>query len=309
MTITSITKYILTFVSFAVIFIFQPACTTKKVEVEEATQVSNKSKQKLPSSDPITRAEEFIIDDQSAKPIYKKITEIEKKDGLKIDKDKLHTARGSASCKKDGIIVSCYYRVRSGKLEPLGSRIKFEKEITKKIWRYFLDVRPELKNESIITGDLICDYLGKKTPPYNIEKLTCKIIYPRLSNEAILVKDTAENIATLLRGNTPFKKSQDTVYGSILCQWIKGSNRSPCVIRPIIKGILQEKFIEVPGRDSGVIGPLLLRTVKDNLVHQKDITPKASDLPSEIMGSIMCNINSKYFLTLGKREAVCRISI
>jgi hypothetical protein len=293
--------------SILVLF-FLASCTTQKASPEQG---AGKADPLQDSGGTIEAAdtEVFEFAPPDVKKIYETMLSAEKQSGETNSPDQVHSTTGVVTCNKDGSVTACYFRTEVKKADFLSLREKIERPTSELIWGFYLRVRPELKTESLIAGDLFCDFLGKNSPPFGVESVGCKIRHPRLINETMFSAALAENIAIILAEETPLQTGIVTVSGSILCQWIKGTERSPCVVRPIVNGILREKFIEVPAVLSAQIGPRLMQTLKYDISYRNDIKLEKVVLPHEIMGSVLCSVDSSKYKDLGRRNVACRIAI
>ena len=283
------------------------SCTIKRQPVTEVTKSDDPLKE-VPILQDDAKSSQYILPSQSASQIYQTMLDEEKKSGKKIEKDVIHTTRGTLNCEVKENLQTCLYWIRVDNKEFLKGPHKITKPLTTKLITFFQKTNSSILKESVAKGDLICDFIGKKSPPFGMEKLECKVLNARASNEAIIENRTAENLVNILRGEIPFTAKTTSVHGSMLCQWMKGSNRTPCVVRPIVDGALKDKFLEVSAKNSASIANLLLEAIKDEYIYTNKTNHKFKT-PKEIIGSIVCSVNSEQFDVLGKRDVVCRVSI
>jgi hypothetical protein len=269
---------------------------------------SAESSKSLPSNTPgATESKHtYKLSRDQSQAIYLAMLKVELASGIKVAKDKLHSSKGIIQCHRDGIIESCFFRVRVMGDE-LSSTQPLSKELAKKVWEYIRDSRADLVKEKVALTNLVCDYIGKKSPPFNQEMTKCQLEFPRSMAEAIFVDRTAEELAEALRGELAFTNTKVTLNGTIACQWISQSSRTPCVARRIEKGVLKENIIELPQNISNPIARQLKQTVGD---HQKLKNPsKNFASPKEINGSLSCVVDSLNFKSTNTRRYVCRVKI
>lgn len=256
-----------------------------------------------------THKQSFQFSASESAAIYESMTSAEKAVGEVISPNRMHSTAGIVTCHREGSIPACFFRTKMKNANGLSLRERIDRQTADKIWEFYLRIRADLSHEVLLAGDLVCDYVRKEGSPLDAEAITCKIAYPRLANEAIFIDATAENLALILAEERQLVDGISTVRGAILCQWIRGTERTPCVVRPMAMGILREKFIEVPSQYSAQIGPRLMATLRYDVSYRKDIKLEKVELPGEILGSITCLVDGTQRKESGRRKVICKVAI
>lgn len=237
--------------------------------------------------------------------LYLMMLQVELNAGAKVPKDRLHSVSGLASCSKANALETCELRVRLGDRD-LSATQPLDRDLAEKLWEFTRQVRPELADEALIHADLICDYIGKESPPYTIEDADCRATFPRTVNEAVFADALAEELSDLLRGDASFGEGLATLSGTVACQAVEGSPRRLCVVRAIQQGILSEKVREVSARNSGNVAGRLFQTAVD-LVKVEN--KPAASTPREVVGSLTCVVDSSRYAAEGRRLHKCRAAL
>jgi len=282
-------------------------CVSCQTTDKNKTSTSKSMAAKRPIS---AVAAEFTVPLQMAQEtsdqIYLKMLAIELSAGIKVKKDYLHSSKGTMQCHRDGIIESCFFRVRVIGDE-LSSTQPVSRELSDKIWSYIRDLRGDLREEKVVLTDLVCDSIGKKSPPYDQESVACKMQYPRATNEAIFVDTTAEELAESLRGGAHITNAKVVLNGVIACQWDESNSQTPCVAKFMEEGELSEKALELPLKTSQPLAKRMVQTLQDYYAMKKG--HRTFVIPSEITGSVECTIDSLGFETSNSRRYSCRVRI
>lgn len=286
------------------------ACTTKKEEKESTPQLEI-SNTEMPVTDTTDKAisAKFVIPKTEAEELYGLMKKIKKElqPMAKENETNLRSETGIISCKYDKNFNNCFFHMRLEEDKKLNGPYSLPKAILKEL-TIFLQKNIDMKSADVIKSDVVCDYIGKNSPPYGAEKLDCIIKNPRSLNEAYFEDKIAENLVDLLSNNSISPETNSIAQGSILCQKVRGTTRTPCVVRPIKQGVLLDKFFEVPAKYSKILSKQLYETLLDSYNYSNP-SGKAFEEPSEIIGNITCNINSKDFQTFGRRQIICKINI
>lgn len=237
--------------------------------------------------------------------LYLMMLQVELNTGVKVAKDRLHSVAGLASCSKANALETCEVRVRLGERD-LSATQPLDRDLAEKLWAFARQVRPELADESLVFADLICDYIGKESPPYTIEDVDCRATFPRTVNEAVFADTPAEELSDLLRGDSSFGDGLLTLNGTIACQAVENSPRRLCVVRAIQQGVLSEKVREVSDKNSGNVASRLFQTLQDLVkLESKPVTTK----PREVVGSLTCVVDSSRYAAEERRLHKCRAAL
>jgi len=245
--------------------------------------------------------------------LYLKMLTVELDAGVKVPREQLHTSRAIIECRQQSAVANCMYRVRlagdaTSAAQPLPA------SLTARALDYAHSNRPELADETVLVSDLICDYIGKKSPPYNVEDVHCFTQYPRAVNEAIFDGKAAEDLAESMRGETAYGKQVVTLNGALICQWVASSGRTLCATRSNIAGVLQDKVIELNAGTAATLAHSLRQTLLDREQSQNTLTASENKknsvpMPTEIVSSLTCVVDNTQIETSGNRTYSCRARI
>ncbi len=275
------------------------ACRTTP-EAEETAEVKG---------DSAALAVNLQLNKDEEQQVYLKMLSVELGAGITVPKDQLHSASGLVECHKDGSLENCFLRVRV-MADDLSQTQPLAAELSAKVWKFIRANRPELGTEKLVLNDVGCDYIGKKSPPYNVEDVTCVVSLPRSLGEAVFTDPVAEELADALRGESPFGAQAVTLNGSLSCQQVAGSGRTPCTVRANVGGVLAERVTEVNAKIAPYVARRLKNAAMDSLKLSDDpdgkqiVTP-----PSNVTGSLSCLIDNSKFDADGQRSHVCRTKI
>jgi len=233
--------------------------------------------------------------------LYIKMLGVELGSGVKVPKDQLHTIHGVYQCTQDASLTNCSYRVRlSGELSP---HQPFDRTWTDKLFAFSKAARPDLVNERLLMGDLVCDYVGKKSPPYEMEDVKCSVRYPRKITETIFTDKYAEEMSELLRGSVTFGKEVVKLSGALNCRYVEGSKRAVCVVRAVNGGVLQETLKEIAAVNATYVANKLRTGYAD--YRSLSGASEKDAMPREMTASLLCSIDSVKVESDGSRHHVC----
>jgi hypothetical protein len=236
--------------------------------------------------------------------LYLKMLSVELNAGVKVPKDQLHSSKGLAECHRDPALPTCQLRVRTAE-DQLSATQPLPPEVNAKIWTFIQSARPDLK-DPVMLADVICDYVGKQSPPYTVEDVHCSVRLVRATDEAVFGDKLAATLGDALRGSASYGTGLVTLSGSLSCQWLAGTPRTPCVTRAITGGVLGEKLTELDAGDASEAARLLKQTLIDHA--QLSGTP-ATASPKEIASALVCLVDNTKIESEGKRAYVCRAKI
>ncbi len=282
---------------FAIFAAFPAACKT--TPTEESSDV------KTTEGGPATSLD---LDKDDEQNVYLKMLSVELGAGVSVPKDQLHTNSGLVECRKDGVLESCMLRVRIHG-DDLSSTQSITPGLTEKIWKFVRQARPDLPDEKLMISDLTCDYIGKKSPPFQVEDVKCSVTLPRAIDEAVFADLQAEELAEGLRGAASFGGKTKNLDGSISCEWITGSNRPTCVVRAIVGGVLTEKVTEVSAPNSATIAKRLRRAAMDAARLSQNPKIAAGVEPRIVAAALTCAVDDTKFEGDGKRTYMCKSKI
>ncbi len=249
--------------------------------------------------------------------LYLLMISVELNAGEKVPKDQLHGTRGVSHCRRDTEPQTCQVLVRlpSG---ALGPPQPLSGDLVDKLEGFVGKARPELAKEKAYLLDLTCDYLGKKSPPYDVEDVSCKATLPRMTREAVFEEPVAEELADGLRGEVPFGDKMVTLVGSIACRFAEGSNRVACMVRAMKNGVLTERVQEVSPRNAPAVAKKMLEASTDlktlgaeSKEAKQALEKPLGASPKELAGALVCVVDGTNVGAdgSGTRLHQCRITL
>ncbi len=250
--------------------------------------------------------ESLTLDKETAQELYLLMLKVETNSGAMVPKDQLHSSRGVALCRSDAGLESCQAFVRLATSE-LAAPQPLPEAQTDVLFKFAKKARPELEKEGTWLTDLACDYLGKKSPPYAVEDVGCRLELPRTTKEAVFTEPTAVELAEALRGEAQsFSDNGALVSGSLACRFQPDSDRVACMVRATSNGVLGEKVTEVSGREAPGVARKMLEAALDHArlaKGQKEVGKK----PTEVTGALVCLVEAGK--EPGSRKYHCRAAL
>jgi hypothetical protein len=240
---------------------------------------------------------DFELEKSEERDLYLQMVATEMAAGATVVKDQLHSAKGAVECTKDGILETCYIRVRLPDNSLSASQL-VPRELGDRVAAHARRVRPDLAAERRVLSDVVCDYIGKKSPPYEVEDASCKLSFPRAPNEVIFADRIAEDLADALRGDVGFEGPKMALNGILSCIPKLAGRLGSCLVRAVVKGSLQEKVKELPQRSATPISKRLLQTLAD-LQAQSEPNTSFTE-PSEIVTTLICEVDNWTFACRAK---------
>lgn len=256
----------------------------------------------------------YALNKDESQSTYLTMLKIEMEAGNEVPAAKQHSVRGVVECRQMGSIQNCLLRVslageEAAPVQPLDAKL------TARALNFALESRPDLKDEGVIVSDLICDYIGKKSPPFQLEDVRCYFDQPRLANEAVFEGKIAQELGEAIRGDTVYGTNIVQLHGALFCHWLEVSKRSVCITRTNVNGVLQESVVELSAAASYAASRRLRQAVIDqshigSVVAAKDpsIDAKAT-MPHELMSSLVCVVDNTRIELDGERTYLCRARI
>ncbi len=256
----------------------------------------------------------YSLSKEESQSTYLKMLKIEMDAGAEVPAEKQHTIRGVVECRQIAAIQNCLLRVsltgdEAAPVQPLDPRL------TSRALNFALETRPELKEEGVIFTNLICDYVGKKSPPFQLEDVRCYFDQPRRPNEALFEGKIAQELGEAIRGDAVYGTNIEQLNGAIFCQWVEVSKRSVCITRTNVNGVLQESVIELSPAVSYAASRSLRQAVVDQSHSGSVVTNKeqqheaAPPIPNELMSSLYCVVDNTRIELDGERTYLCRASL
>jgi hypothetical protein len=241
--------------------------------------------------------------------LYLQMLKVELDAGIKVPPERLHTVRGLAACKAPAAgsegEARCDVYVRTSEDE-LAAPQPLAASAAKRIVAFAQASRSDLPAANQVALDVVCDYVGKKSPPYDIEAVKCRAMHARAPVEAVFDGQVAEELAEDVRGKTTFGTGIATVGGALTCRSTPGSGRSVCFVRAGTGGTLSDEVKEL--KAAGEIARGLRRSVTDAARLATPIGAKAPAPPSanETAAVLTCRVDSARLTDEGLRAYFCR---
>ena len=242
--------------------------------------------------------------------LYVKMLAVELNYGVQVAKDQVHTTRGLAVCRGDIVPGQCDLRVRL-MADELSPPQPLPVDFAARLVTYARGEQGE--SYPVIVVDLGCDYLGKKSPPYDVEAVTCFAKLPRPSDEAVFTDKTAQELSEALRGEAPFGQGKVSLTGLVTCHQPSGSSRYQCVVRSSTAGVAGERLTELSPAAAMEVGRQLRQTYASHYLVARD-SPLAQEreLPpakAAVAGAVGCMVDNTKVEAEGRRGYLCRVKI
>lgn len=252
---------------------------------------------------------DYRVDQEDSQDLYLKMITVEINAGLAVPKDKLHSAQGTIECRLQGVSRNCGLRVRLQDSR-LSNSQQISSGLATTVKTYVADTREDLSVEKLQIVDVHCDYVGKQSPPYDVEDVGCTLRHPRSVNEVIFKGRSAQIVSEGLRTEQEFGSIKKQVSGTILCHWIETGGRNQCLVRPMLGSMLLERVVALNHSEGHVIGQQIRHSYLDQFALQS--VPNAAvdskaDIPNEILGTVNCVVDSTKFDLTGRRDFSCRV--
>ena len=238
--------------------------------------------------------------------LYLQLLNIEIASGIKVPNQKLHTSRGLLQCHSDGILKTCYLRARLVDAA-LSSRESTEADIVRAFWTHAAQTRPSVINDPLLVADTVCDYIGPKSPPYNMEKASCRIEHIRRANEIVVADKSASVIAESLRGDQVTTDNDKTsLTGTLLCRAIN-DKQSTCMTRGFVGKDISQDIRELDGKVSKSLLQTFVKTHRDHAMLNAKGKRVVYSRPQEFLAQVKCTIDLANKNIYG--GYICRLNI
>ncbi|MEN9836253.1 MAG: hypothetical protein RL011_2446 [Pseudomonadota bacterium] len=256
----------------------------------------------------------YSLNKDESQSTYLKMLKIEMDSGTEVPHEKQHSVRGVVECRQLAAVQNCLLRVslagdEAAPMQPLDSKL------TARALNFALESRPDLKDEGVIFANLICDYVGKKSPPFQLEDVRCYFDQPRLPNEALFEGKIAQELGEAIRGDAVYGTNIVQLNGALFCHWLEVAKRSVCITRTNVNGVLQEAMVELTPAASYAASRSLRQAVVDqshigSVVTSKDQSLESkSPIPIELMSALSCVVDNTRIELDGERTYLCRARI
>ena len=249
----------------------------------------------------------LVLAKDEAQALYLLMNSVELNSGVKVAKDQLHATRGVAHCRRDTEPQTCQILVRLPD-QTLGTAQPLTATLVEKLNAFAQAARPEINKEKSYLIAMDCDYLGKKSPPYDVEDVSCRAQQPRLPREAVFSEPIAIELADDLRGETAVGDQRVSLVGTLACRFAEGSHRPACMVRAMKNGVLTERVLEVSSNHAPTVARVMSEAVTDfKTVGGGD----AKTSPKELIGAMVCVVDARNAGAdgSGHRRYQCRVTL
>ena len=246
---------------------------------------------------------ELSKDEEQA--LYLQMLGVEVQNGVKVPQEQIHSSRGLFVCRSDVAPATCQLQVRLD-AGALSVPQPVTPVLASKVFAFAQASRPDLVNEHVLLVDATCNYVGKASPPYTVEDVRCVVSLARATDEAVFDGRLAEELGEDLRGDQPYGTGTVTLMGSLACQWLPGSPRTPCVARALVGGVLQEKVTEVSTGGSAEAARKMRQALFD---HAAVTGAPAPGSVTAVSGALVCLVDNSKIESEGRRSYVCRAKL
>lgn len=257
-------------------------------------------------------ADNLTLAKDDGQALYLLMISVELNGGIKVPKDQQHGVRGVGHCRKDMEPETCqvFVRLPDG---ALGAPQPLSGDLTDKLASFVKTSRPQLEKETVYLVELSCDYLGKKSPPYDVEDVVCTATQARSTREAVFDEPVAIELADGLRSDARVGDKVATLVGSLACRFAEGSNRAACMIRSMNNGVLGEKVLEVGSKNAPAVAKKMMEAAVDirTLGAETKENPGAGVRPKEMAGALVCVVDGSKAGADGggARRYHCRVTL
>jgi hypothetical protein len=270
----------------------------------------------MEAAQPAGLSDTLTLAKDDGQALYLLMISVEMNAGAKVPKDQLHATRGVGHCRRDTEPQTCqvFVRLPEGNL---GAPQPLSGDLVDKLEGFVQKARPELGKDKVYLLDLTCDYLGKKSPPYDVEEVSCKAAFPRTTREAVFDEPVAVELADQLRGEAPLGDKLVTLVGSLACRFAEGAGRVACMVRAMKNGLLTEKVAEVSAKNAPAVAKKMqeagmdLRTLGAETKEAKEAIDKPLGAPKEMAGALVCVVDGTKVGAdgSGTRLYQCRVTL
>ena len=245
------------------------------------------------------------ISQSSSQEIYLKILGTELDSGAKVPKDQMHTNKGILSCRKNIDRDTCTVRGRRDDLS-LSVEQFVELTVSHELSAFVRPARGDIAPEQVVLADLECDYLGQNSPPFGVERASCRALYPRRPEEAIFAGAPAETLAQSLRGEESLGNGQKVLKGALACHIGDLEHRTKCFVRSMPEKAGREKVVELPTDQVLTVARVLETAVGDHRkLKSEESTTQPVSLPLDVTVSLECRVDSRSVDSGGERLFQC----
>ena len=279
-------------------------CKTTRVQEPSGVQASELAIQTSALSQPDKGwLSQVDLSESTSQALYLQMLGAEFDAGETVPKDQVHTSKGLLTCRKnvDRDACSVWVRRKDGGVGPEHS---VDPQIAKEASLGARKSREDIPGDILVVSDLECNYLGKNSPPFGVERASCHVSYPRTLDEVIFHGGSAEAIIDAIRGESSLGEGQADLRGALVCTLGDIAHRTVCFTRTTSSGVSQEKIVELRLDDALETAKFLHAAVNDRMKIKSAVLPTESGR-MEIKADIECKVDSRRFASDGERMIQC----
>ena len=245
------------------------------------------------------------LSQSASQEVYLKILGTELDSGTKVPKDQMHTNKGLLTCRKNIDRDACTVRGRLPDLS-LSAEQFVDLPVNQELSSFVRTARGDIPSDLLVLSDLECDYLGQNSPPFGLERATCRAQNPRRLEEVIFGGAAAEILAQSLRGEESLGSGQKILKGALGCHIGDLEHRIVCFLRSIPEKGSKERVVEVP-RDLvlGVARTIEIAVADHRKLKAEESTSQKASTTLDVTVALECQVDSSQVENGGERVFQC----
>jgi hypothetical protein len=249
---------------------------------------------------------EVSLSEKSSRGIYLKMLDSELESGLAVAKDQTHSIKGLIRCQRNVDRDLCSMWIRKGENGDIYGEKSLDLLLSEEVSSVGRGFRNDLSLDKSLVMNVVCDYLGKNSPPFGLEKVDCKVQFPRGGDEAVLESPSAEKLVELLRSEQPFGDGKTEIQANLFCRFGSLPLRTECYTRTFDQAQSHEKISQLMKEDAIIVAQSLKMGLSDRSHLRLGASP--SDLGTiEMNAQIKCMVDSRKFIENGERVFRCLV--
>ena len=265
--------------------LFWSACTT--IKTTDKPQPAKLDGYSLLKNEP-----QFIFEPKLARQFFNDLLQSE---GVSKIPMNLHKNEGLVTCQGTKTLTQCtlYTVNRGAKKTTFSNPVNLRSSRYEDLIDYYTSIGGFVNFEDRIVSNVLCNFIGLKSPPFGKETINCRLVEPRFSNETIFSRTMAKTLTYYLIKEKGFKPGEGKVNGTIRCTEIKNSPKC------MIKATKTNKSIKMKSTESKPLIKKLLETAEIIKLTQ----PKFQIPSKRIFGAVHCEM---HFAT---QKFACQVKI
>lgn len=245
------------------------------------------------------------VSKSASQDVYLKILGTELDTGIKIAKDQMHTNKGLLLCRKNVDRDACTIR---GRFEDLSLSVEqfVDSPVIVELSGFVRSARGDIPPDQPVLADIDCDYLGENSPPFGVERASCRALHPRRLEEVVFGGGTAEILGQSLRGEESLGTDQKVLKGALACHIGDLNHRLSCFVRSLPEKGAAEKVVELPNEQALGVARTIESMIADRRKLTSDDSPgKPNKAPLDVTLALECRVDSRLVDNGGERYVEC----